>query len=394
MAWILLLLLLPAQPAGAEQAFPTPVPRATTFRSQAQLRLQEGRSLLKAGQATDALDHFYVAVRIDPAFWEAYEALGDAYRILNKTHQAIECYERAVIIINPTWAKDHIRQARFAVQRKSWSVAFDNYKTILAIKPQAGQLLNQGVAMVENGDVDGARKIFLKAIDADPDYADAHYKLGNVYYAKKKWDDAIASYTVAQKYAPKDPAIPYKIGNAYYRKGEVKSSIAPYRQAVILKGSDPDYRVNLGVALYETKDFRGALQQFQTARFQSPRDSEILLYLGNAQARLKQFDQAIETYQEVLKIDPKERRAYYNLGFAYVQKADIRPDPTTIGKYIDETTKDQYYLMGTKYFPMDMYRRASEYLTRYVALAPKDEDIKEVQAMIDKLKEMAVKPES
>lgn len=393
MAWLLLLLLLPAQPAGAEQAFPTPVPRATSFRSQAQARVEEGRALMKQGQQQEALDSFYTAVRIDPAYWEAYEALGDAYRALNKTYQAIESYERAVAIINPTWAKDNVRQARISVQRKNFSAAFDNYKTILGIKPEAGRLLNQGVAMVEAGDVDGARKIFLKAIEADPDYADAHYKLGNVYYAKKKWDDAINSYKLAQKYAPKDPAIPYKIGNSYFRKGDVKAAIAPYRQAVVLKGSDPDYRVNLGVALYETKDYQGALQQFQTARFLSPRDTQTLLYLGNAQARLKKYDEAIETYQEVLKIDPKERRAYYNLGFAYVQKAEIRPDPNSIGKYIDDTTKDQYYIMGTKYYPLDMYRRAGEYLTRYVALAPKDEDVQEVQAMIAKLKELAARPQ-
>lgn len=393
MAWLILLLLLPAAPAAAEQAFPTPVPRATSFRSQAQLRLMDGRQLLKEGKASEALDSFYTAVRIDPAFWEAYEALGDAYRALKRYPQACDSYQRAVDIISPSWAEAQVKAAKLAVRRKQYPAAFENYKTVLGIKPEAGHLLNQGLELVDGGDVDGARKIFIKAIEADPDYADAHYKLGNVYYAKKKWDDAITSYVTAQKYAPKDPAIPYKIGNAYYRKGEVKASIKPYRQAVVLKGSDPDYRVNLGVALYETKDFTGALEQFRAARFLSPRDTQVLLYLGNALARVKKYDEAIDIFQEVLKIDPKERRAYYNLGFAYVQKADVRPDPATLGRYIDETTKDQYYLMGTKYYPMDMYRRAGEYLTRYLALAPKDEDVKPVEAMIEKLKELATKPQ-
>jgi len=158
-----------------------------------------GRTAMEAKDYATAEQHFQKAGEMDPAQIAVWSSLGDTYAAWAKTQPATER--------NATYDK-----------------AAEAYKKALAIKPDDGALYNQlgnvygaegkvaeakealtkaaqsdpqmsakayynlGANLVNTGKSDEAADFFKKAIEADPNYADAHYQYGICLMAKAQVD--------------------------------------------------------------------------------------------------------------------------------------------------------------------------------------------------------------
>ena len=52
-----------------------------------------------------------------------------------------------------------------------------------------------------------------------PDWAEAHYHLGQVFQEQTQWEEAIASYQQAQRLQPDYPEVDLGIANVYSAQG-------------------------------------------------------------------------------------------------------------------------------------------------------------------------------
>lgn len=93
------------------------------------------------------------------------------------------------------------------------------------------------------------------------------FALGNQYYAKAKFNEAVKSYTQLMEEGYQSSALYYNLGNAYYKLDEIPSAILFYERAYKLNPGDEDIAVNLKFANMKIADKIEAVPEFFLAKW-------------------------------------------------------------------------------------------------------------------------------
>lgn len=142
-------------------------------------------------------------------------------------------------------------------------------------RDEAVVLNNRGVALYYRGALDAAREAFLKAIELQPDYGEAHNNLGLVLSRLGRADEAIDAFRKALTVDP-------KMGEAYN---------------------------NLGFLYHGAAQYDRAAQMFGLA-IESAGDSSIAYTnLGNTYYAMNDPDKAIGAWRRALDLDPTNEGA-------------------------------------------------------------------------------------
>jgi tetratricopeptide (TPR) repeat protein len=148
-----------------------------------------GKSALDAKQFDVAIENFEKAKGMDPNQNVIWGNLADAYAGAAKTKtgadqqamldKGIESYKKA-IELKPDDAAYHNNYALLLAQsKKSDEALVELTKAAQLDPPNAGKYyFNGGAVLVNLGQNEPAGAMFKKAIEADPNYADAHYQYG------------------------------------------------------------------------------------------------------------------------------------------------------------------------------------------------------------------------
>ncbi len=154
-----------------------------------------GKTALDAKQFDVAIENFEKAKAMSPDQNVIWGNLGDAYGGAAKTKtgadqqamldKGIESYQKA-IELKPDDAAYHNNYALLLAQeKKSDQALVELTKAAQLDPPSAGKYyFNGGAVLVNLGQNEAAGAMFKKAIEADPDYAEAHYQYGLSLYAK------------------------------------------------------------------------------------------------------------------------------------------------------------------------------------------------------------------
>lgn len=148
-----------------------------------------GKAALDAKQYDSAIENLEKAKEMSPDQNVIWGNLADAYAGAAKTktgadQQAMldkgaECYKKA-IELKPDDAAYHNNYALLLAQsKKSDEALVELTKAAQLDAPNAGKYyFNGGAVLVNLGQNEAAGAMFKKAIEADPNYADAHYQYG------------------------------------------------------------------------------------------------------------------------------------------------------------------------------------------------------------------------
>jgi tetratricopeptide (TPR) repeat protein len=91
---------------------------------------------------------------------------------------------------------------------------------------------DQGVAYLDRQRYDEAIAEFNKAIEIDPDFADAYYNRGIANSKKGNLNQAISDYTKAIQINPNDSDSYYNRGLVYHKKNDFNQAISDYTKAI------------------------------------------------------------------------------------------------------------------------------------------------------------------
>ena len=182
---------------------------------------------------------------------------------------------------------------------------------------------NLGNALLQKGHVNEAIAQYQKALQINPNRADADINLGNALIRKGSVDEAIAHYQKALQIKPDFAGAYYNLGDALIRKGSVNEAIAQYQKALQIKPDYAEAHVNLGNALLQKGSVDEALAHYQRALQIKPDFAEAHYNLGDALIRKGSVDQAIAHFQRALEIDPDFAEAHINLGHALIRKGKM-----------------------------------------------------------------------
>ncbi|RPI20166.1 MAG: tetratricopeptide repeat protein [Acidobacteria bacterium] len=167
----------------------------------------EGIQLSKAGQHEQAIEAFKKAAEKDadqPAVWAN---MGSSYGKLKQYDQAIDSYNKAIALkpddsalyqnLGSIYSETGNLDKSKEMYEKAASLA-----TALDPKAAATQYYNIGVTYINSGKNAEAAEALLKALEVDPNHAEAHYQLGLTQIGLDKMADAVTHLKKYLELAP------------------------------------------------------------------------------------------------------------------------------------------------------------------------------------------------
>jgi protein O-GlcNAc transferase len=174
-----------------------------------------------------------------------------------------------------------------------------------------------GNTLQAQGKLDMAIEHYQKALSARPDYVQAHNNLGIAFQTQGKLDMAIEHYRRALFFKPDHASAHNNLGNALEAAGKPDEAIEHYRKALSIKPDYAEVHNNLGATLQVQGKLDLAVGHYQKALSIKPDYAEAHFNLGNALFARDDLDQAAEHFQKAILLNPYHADAYNNLGSTF-----------------------------------------------------------------------------
>jgi tetratricopeptide (TPR) repeat protein len=246
-----------------------------------------GNSLLKKGQADEAIGHLQEAIRLKSDYADAHNNLGNALAEKGQMDEAISQLQEA-IRLKPDGAEFHY---------------------------------NLGLALVRKGQTDEAVCQYQEAIRLKPDYSEAHNNLGIALSRKGQMDEAIRQFQESLRLQPGDALAHFNLGKAFQRNGRIDDAIGSYQAGLTLKSGEAEVHHNLATLLVRTGRLGEAIHHFQQALSVRPDFAEAHNNLGTVFYQQGRNSEAIRQFEEALRLKPDYADARRNLDAALAGKA-------------------------------------------------------------------------
>ncbi len=154
------------------------------------------------------------------------------------------------------------------------------------------------------GDLDRAREEFTKALQLEPQRAEAHYNLANILFRQGSLEAAEAGYREAIRRNPHYESAHLALGLLHERRGETAAAEKKYREVIHNLPFSPLPYLNLArLFLVEDKP-REAVEILNRGLEQTEGRWEFYLYLGLARSRSGETAEAIAALEKGVEAAP------------------------------------------------------------------------------------------
>ena len=301
-----------------------------------------GVSASQVGKHEIAIEHICRAIALNGNSAAYHNNLGEAYRALHRTSEAVACYRRA-----------------------------------LELKPDYADANNNlGVALKDQGRLDEAVACYRRAVQLRPSYVEAHYNLGNALKEQEKLDDAVACYGRALKLKPNFADAHYNLGNALKNQGKLEEAVACYRCALELIPGVVGAHCNLGNTLKDQGKLDEAAVSYRRALELKPNFAEIHNNLGNTLNAQGKLEEAAACSRRALELKPDYAEAHNSLGI--VLKGQGRPDESRAcfrrALELKPDYADAHCNLGSAFIDQGKLEEAAVCLRRALELKPDSVD--------------------
>ena len=231
----------------------------------------------------DAITEYKMAIWLDSLNVNAYAKLCALYEEIQDYDNAIDTC-RKLISIQPQVAEYQSSLAQYLYMKGEIPKAISHYQNAVTLNPNAKwtSVVSQTLGFIfqeYTKDLDASIASFQNAYNLNPEDLDVYLNLGNVFYEKNEYDNALTIYRKALERTPYNSRLHCNLGYLYWGKGNIDEAIKEYEKAIKF---DPNYDIaynNLGV-----------------------------IYLDD----LGRVQKAIELFEEAAKCNPNYALAHYN----------------------------------------------------------------------------------
>ena len=178
--------------------------------SEVRLNNDQGLQFLNQGEYEQALTAFNTALESDdqqPALWAN---IGNAHSKLNQNEQAIEAYQKAIDLApeDPTLYQNI---AGLYASMGDTEKARELYQEAVSLsaygdpRDAAVNYFNMGVTFINSGKTEEAIEALTKALEADPEYAEAYYQLGISMLGTGQMEESVGHLKKYLELTPEGP---------------------------------------------------------------------------------------------------------------------------------------------------------------------------------------------
>ena len=173
---------------------------------------------------------------------------------------------------------------------------------------------------------------YHQAIKLDPQYAKAHLNLGRVLFKVDKQAEFIKEMQLALSLQPIGTALDYfYLGNALVAEGKPQQAISFYCQGIVLNPQFAEFYYRISELLSQQSKHSEAIKFLQQGINYNPQDSESYYLLGQQWEALENWENAVKNYSQVLKLEPQFPQALTKLNHALAQKLKLNHREKSIG---------------------------------------------------------------
>ena len=168
--------------------------------------------------------------------------------------------------------------------------------------------------------------LWAGACSRDPQAkAQKYVARGDEYMAKQQTNRALIEYKRAVQAKPEWAEAHYKLAKAYELEADAINAYREYARTGDLDVSNTDAQVKAGVLLLAAGEFEAARTRAELALQGAPQSAPANILLGNALAGLNETDKAVKQIEQAISLDPSYAPAWTALG-AVQFRAGTRPE--------------------------------------------------------------------
>ena len=270
----------------------------------------------------------------------------------------------------------------------------------------------QGIELLNQNQKTEALQYFQKAVDQDPNLANAHFLIGMLMKEKEKWIDARSALELAIVADPKYAApyielaklkinifsqIPETIsllkkmvdasikisadntvelrkwlGIAYFRDGQFQRAKTEF-DTILTDGKFDPYSVYLlSLSLIQLGDFQKAERQLRVLVENEPFHKKAHFSLGNQEIDLE--DEKIIYLEQSIRANPSQASAWLELGRIYSRRQQWSVAVSILNRLLDlaPTNPISHEVIGLCYLMDEHYQKASQHYQLAVELRPEN----------------------
>lgn len=152
-----------------------------------------------------------------------------------------------------------------------------------------------------------------KALELQPDYAEAYNNICAAYNQLGEWEKALQACDSALMINPE-----YQLA----KNNRQRSLLYIDVHKTIEQNPTSDGYINLGLMYYNEKQYKKSIKYFQKAVENDPKDSTAYNNICSAYNAMQKWDEAIKACEKAISLDPNFQRAKNNLNYSKRMKGD------------------------------------------------------------------------
>lgn len=221
---------------------------------------------------------------------------------------------------------------------------------------KARDLYREGMAFRKSGQHEAARQRFTAAIKADSAFTAAYSALGELYFERKsysealfccrkaqqlgaagmsrqiglsyyylhQYDNALEALQQAMQEEPENKMVPYQLAQLYAQLGNYRESIHYYQRDLSIDSAHIAAWYELGMMWFNVTEPAKAVQAFEKAAALGCRQDAVFLFnSGVAWLQLQQAEKGIACLLKAQELQPEDEQIAFNLAHAFYGKGDF-----------------------------------------------------------------------
>lgn len=219
---------------------------------------------------------------------------------------------------------EKVDKAMELFKKGQYKECIDLFSSVLETEVDNSDIYNNmAVAYSCLGDFEHAESSFIKALELNPQMAQAYINLSDLYYKAGDIASAIGTLQKGSYELEDNLTIAHLLARVYIDDQRWDDAINELERVLDGEPENYDAYYDLGHVLYELGDYEGAISNFENV-IEYKNDSELLYYsLAQAYEANNEIDKAISGYLKAIAVNDKFTLAYKRVGVLFLARNDF-----------------------------------------------------------------------
>ena len=186
--------------------------------------------------------------------------------------------------------------------------AIENLNKQLAIVEDPDAYCYLGKIYKEKNELDVAIENFKRALDIKPNFFEANYELGKIYYSLNDYKTASKYLTNACVLNIENPELMSMTAETYKKTGKSDEAILLFEKIIEKDPKNAFANSKIGEIYYQRADYRKAIQYYEES-IQNSYDEQVAIQLAKSYFELGEFNSSEDVIREILLSDKENKQA-------------------------------------------------------------------------------------